>query len=307
VVKIDATKLIRAVCMVSKWSGIFAIVTIVLYVIGAPGQLFISPLKVLGGSGDNFFMVSLYGVNPETGAGRWQFFAPWAPAAGFMSCIYVLFCLQEQDKYWRNWGIAGCICMALLSQSRAGWAIFILIIPTFLFTKHLTNPRLLFVLGIILPICLVLGEPVYEWLTDTFQQIKEARPASTRVRAALENLALQRWQAEAPIWGHGVVESGPKLVEFMPIGSHHTWFGLLFVKGVVGLLALAIPMLVTMAYLLVFAFHQQQARAALCMLLVFTCYSFFENLEILAYLYWPALIWIGMAIRSTVQRGVHYE
>jgi len=32
------------------------------------------------------------------------------------------------------------------------------------------------------------------------------------------------------------------------------------------------------------------------MIIVFICYSFFENLEILAFIYWPALLWIGMAL-----------
>jgi hypothetical protein len=298
VVDLKPESLIRAVCVVGKHTAIFGVITIALYVANLPGQLFISPLHILGGAGDNFFMVSLYGLNPETGAGRWQFFAPWATAAGFLSCIFVIFCLQEKDILWRNWGIAGCVTMALLSQSRAGWAIFIMIIPLFLFTRLLKNPWLLLGLGFLLPIILLLGEPIYEGVMDAFQQVKEARPASTRVRAALENLALQRWRDEALIWGHGMVESGPKLVEFMPIGSHHTWYGLLFVKGLVGLLALAIPMLLSLIYLFVFSAHNVQACAAMCFLVVFTCYSFFENLEILAYLYWPALFWLGLTFKN---------
>lgn len=305
VVKLKPEALIRAVCVVAKHTAIFGSLTWVLYLLGLQGELFVSPLQILGGAGDNFFMVSLYGTNPESHAGRWQFFAPWAPAAGFLSCIFVIFCLQESDKKWRNWGLAGCVVMALLSQSRAGWAIFILIVPTFMFASQLKKPWLLLSIGLLFPVLLVLGEPVYEFIMDTFQQIKEARPASTRVRAALENLAVQRWRSEAPIWGHGIVESGPKLVEFMPIGSHHSWYGLLFVKGLVGLFALAIPMVLSTVYLLVFALSNIQARAALCMLLVFTCYSFFENLEILAYLYWPALFWLGMVLKNIQFRGQH--
>jgi hypothetical protein len=137
---------------------------------------------------------------------------------------------------------------------------------------------------------------------DSYQQVKESRPASTRVRSALENLAFQRWQAEAPIWGHGAVESGDKLVEFMPIGSHHTWFGLLFIKGLVGLVALAIPLGLSVIYLLFYFQKNSQVLAALCFLIVFVCYSFFENLEILAYLYWPALFWIGMVFKQLQSR-----
>lgn len=302
-VSIKPESIVRGACIVGKHTAIFGLVSYFLYSLRIPGQLFVSPLQMVGGAGDIFFNVSLYGMNPETGAGRWQFFAPWAPAAGFLSCILVIFCLQEKNKTLRNWGVFGCLVMVLLSQSRAGLAIFIAIVPVFLFAKQLQNPWVLLALGIVIPIILVLGEPLYEFVMDSYQQVKESRPASTRVRTALENLAVQRWSAEAPIWGHGVVESGPKLVEFMPIGSHHSWFGLLFVKGLVGLFALAIPMGLSVIYFLFYFQKNIEARAALCFLIVFLCYSFFENLEILAYLYWPALLWLGMTFKQIQSRG----
>jgi hypothetical protein len=301
-VSIKPESLVRAACIVCKHTAIFASLTFLLYSLRIPGELFVSPLKLIGGAGDIFFTVSFYGINPETGAGRWQFFAPWAPAAGLLSCVLIIFCLQEKDKSLRNWGVTGCFMMVLLSQSRAGLAIFITIIPIFLLAKYIKNPWVLITLGIVVPIVFVLGEPLYELVMDSYQQVKESRPASTRVRSALENLAFQRWQAEAPIWGHGAVESGDKLVEFMPIGSHHTWFGLLFIKGLVGLVALAIPLGLSVIYLLFYFQKNSQVLAALCFLIVFVCYSFFENLEILAYLYWPALFWIGMVFKQLQSR-----
>ena len=301
-VSIKPESVVRGACIVCKHTAIFGFLTFLLYSLRIPGHLFVSPLQMLGGAGDIFFTVSFYGMNPETNAGRWQFFAPWAPAAGLLSCILIIFCLQEKDKNLRNWGVIGCCIMVLLSQSRAGLAIFITIVPIFLLAKHLKNPWVLITLGIVVPIVLVLGEPLYELVMDSYQQVKESRPASTRVRSALENLAVQRWQAEAPTWGHGAVESGDKLVEFMPIGSHHTWFGLLFIKGLVGLIALAIPMGLSVIYFLFYFQKNSQVRAALCFLIVFVCYSFFENLEILAYLYWPALFWIGMAFKQIQSR-----
>ena len=304
-VSIKPESIVRGVCIVCKHTAIFGLITFLLYSLRIPGQLFVSPLQVLGGAGDIFFTVSFYGMNPETGAGRWQFFAPWAPAAGLLSCILVIFCLQEKDKNLRNWGVIGCSIMVLLSQSRVGLAIFIVIIPMFLLATQLRNPWVLIALGLILPVVLVLGEPLYELAMNSYQQIKELRPDSTRVRSALENLAVQRWQSEAPIWGHGAVESGDKIVEFMPIGSHHTWFGLLFIKGFVGLIALAIPLGLSIVYFLFYFQQHIQVRTALCFLIVFFCYSFFENLEILAYLYWPALFWIGMAFKKIQGRNFY--
>jgi len=296
IVNVQPKLVVRASCVIACHSLIFAFFSVALYVVGMPGDLFISPLEVIGGPGPDFFKVSIYGINPETGAGRWRFFAPWAPAAGFVSCILLIFCSQEEDKFWRNIGIAGSLAICLLSQSRAGWAIFLMLIPLLFFIDKFKSPIWFIVIGLILCSLFLLSEIIFDWINGRFEDIKAARPGSTRVRSALERIALQRWESEAPIWGHGIVERGPKIVESMPIGTHHSWYGLLFVKGIVGLLALAIPMVITSIYLLWQSHSNKTSRSALCMILVFICYSFFENLEILAYLYWPALLWIGMAL-----------
>lgn len=287
--------IIRGVCILCWHTFIFSVVTFVLYKVGFPGELFVSPLKVVGGPGPNFFTVSLFGLNPETGGGRWQFFGPWAPAAGLLACIYLVFCLQEKDPGWRKKGILGATVMVLLSQSRAGWAIFVCLFPMVMFSDKFREPWFLLTAGFLIPALLILGLPLFEFLMDSYEQIKASRPASTRVRAALANIALQRWESEAYWFGHGIVERGPKLVEGMPIGSHHSWYGLLFVKGLVGLLALAIPMFISSIYLFFYSQFSKIAQTGLCLLAVFVCYSFFENLEILSYLYWPALLWLGMA------------
>ena len=295
-VNIKREIIIRAACIIAIHSLFFGVITIAAYIVKLPADLFVSPLKVVGGPGPDFFTVSFYGLNPETGMGRWRFFAPWAPAAGFMACMLFIFCSLEKNTSYRNWGIAGCVVMCLLSQSRAGWAIFIMLIPMLMFLGKIKSPLMLIIIGVITCIFLLAAEAIYDWIYTLYSDIKAARPDSTRVRSALANIAVQRWETEAPIWGHGIVERGPKIVEFMPIGTHHSWYGLLFVKGIVGLLALAIPLLFTALYLLLTSYHSPMSPSAFCMVMVLVCYSFFENLEILAYLYWPALLWIGMAL-----------
>ncbi|MEH6442682.1 MAG: hypothetical protein V7784_02195 [Oceanospirillaceae bacterium] len=94
-VDIKPSMMVRAACVVAFHTLIFAFFSVGLYFAGAPADLFVSPLQAIGGPGPDFFKVSLYGLNPETGAGRWRFFAPWAPAAGFMACILLIFCSQE--------------------------------------------------------------------------------------------------------------------------------------------------------------------------------------------------------------------
>ena len=125
-----------------------------------------------------------------------------------------------------------------------------------------------------------------------------ARADSSRVREALGRIAVERWSNEAPWFGHGVVENGPHMVEYMPIGSHHSWYGLLFVKGLAGVMALAVPLTASAAVLAAKGISGQLARTAFGLVLVLVLYSFGENLEILSYLYWPALVVIGLALKN---------
>ena len=72
-----------------------------------------------------------------------------------------------------------------------------------------------------------------------------------------------------------------------------------------GLLALALPFAWTLYELVRRAQRDATARIALQLALVLAFYSFGENLEILAYLFWPALVLIGIVLgrapRETVK------
>ena len=186
--------------------------------------------------------------------------------------------------------------MALLCQSRVGWVIFATLLPCYLVINKFTNPFILAMVGLSLAAIMLYLEPIIMFSTSLIDSIVQLRPDSTFVRKTLAEISLQRWQDEAPIWGHGNVERGPAIVENMMIGSHHTWYGLLFVKGIVGFICLAIPLIFTTLTVLMRAQICERARTAFCLCYVVIFYSFFENIEILMYLIWPAFLWIGMAI-----------
>lgn len=286
----------RGCCIVAGQALLFMFLTVVVYAVGGPETLFVSPLQEVGGPGPEYFEVRLFGTNPESGLPRWFFFAPWAPAAGLVSCLMLPLCVQEQDPRWRMIGLTGCFVMCLLSQSRVGLVVFVVILPLSFLIRHNLQPWVLVAMGVAIPLVLLLGQPVIEAGLDFYQQVKESRPGSTRVRNTLANIALQRWEHEAPVWGHGILERGPKAVEHMLIGSHHSWYGLLFVKGWVGVVALAVPLVCSLFYLSWQAQRSVHACTALSLVLVLSFYSLYENLEMLAYLYWPALLWIGHAL-----------
>ncbi|MGL6342837.1 MAG: O-antigen ligase domain-containing protein, partial [Waterburya sp.] len=250
-----------------------------------------------------FFDVSLYAVDFD-GQIRQRLFTPWGPALGFVANIYFTLAMREKNKKWRWYGIIGAIYLSQICKSRLA-QVCILSTPIFIFVlSRLIRPYVLIFLGGASVVSGILATNIMNAIAAFWTNFKAQRAASSRVRAALKEIAFYRAETEAPIWGHGILQMGPHVVEFMPIGSHHTWAGLAFVKGIVGFYSLAIPMLLGFLFLLIKAQNNQDAATGLAILFILFLYTFGENLEILAYLYWPGLIMMGIAFRKTKKTKV---
>lgn len=292
VLKLEKASIVRSCCILSMQAIPFSILGIMAYFVGHNGDLFVSPLSVVGGPMETF-QVKLFGLNPETGLPRWSYFTPWAPAAGLVGCLLFVFCLEEKNRKYQLLGIIGCLTMIVLCQSRAGWVILVFIVSLKFATLFIRDGLVILSFGLVATSVVLFGQTLFDEMNNLHKDIKESRPESTRVRAELADLALQNWEHGQPIWGHGIVRSGPKSVEFMPIGSHHTWYGLLYVKGAIGFLALFVPLALMVIYFLWLSLILR-IHAPLLICVIMVIYSFFENLEILVYLYWPALLWLGI-------------
>lgn len=267
--------------------------------IGLPEVLFVSPLKLIGGPGPEFFAVQLYSYEPMDGTTRLRYFTPWSPAAGMIGNMYLIFALSDKRKVWKWLGIVSALAMILTSKSRLAIAAALFIWPVVIAAGEAKRPAMWFLATIGLLTLTPAAQSIIDWIDGAMNSIKSMRADSTRVREMLGEIALDRWWNEAPIWGHGVVERGPHAVEFMPIGSHHTWYGLLFVKGAVGAIALAVPLVWNLIEFALLAMTRSRAgRIAFGMVLLMAFYSIGENLEILAYLLWPGLIVMGIAARE---------
>ncbi len=298
VLSIRAEVIWRGLCVVGLYTLIITPVLMAAYMAGLPERLFVSPLKAVGGPGPEFFAFQLYLIDPSDGSPRWQFYTPWAPAAGFMGNITAIGALAEKNPKWKAIGLIGALAMIMLSKSRLALVALVFVPVATWGLSRLLNPWILMLGAFVSTLGGLVATMALIVVEDAVQTFKSARADSTRVREALGRIAVQRWAEEAPIWGHGIVERGPHMVEYMPIGSHHSWYGLLFVKGIVGFLALLLPLGMTMLVLLVKAQRHPEVRPALSMTLILILYTFGENLEILAYLIWPALVVIGIALRS---------
>ena len=289
-----------------KASGWVALGTLILTpallispMIGLPEVLYVSPLKIVGGPGPEYFALQLYSIEPTDGSTRLRYFTPWSPAAGLIGNMYLLFALSDKRAFWKWMGVVSALAMILTSKSRLAVAAALFIWPVVIAVGESRRPLLWFSALLGLLALTPLAQPIFDWIDSTLNSVKSMRADSTRVREMLGEIAIDRWWNEAPIWGHGVVERGPHAVEFMPIGSHHTWYGLLFVKGAVGAVALLVPLIWSLFEFALLAITRSRAgRIAFGMVLLMTFYSIGENLEILAYLMWPGLVVMGIAAKE---------
>lgn len=291
--------LIRAAGWVALGTLLLTPVFMVAPMLGLPEVLFVSPLKLVGGPGPEFFAVQLYSFEPSDGSTRLRYFTPWSPAAGMIGNMYLIFALSDKRKFWKWMGVFSAMAMIITSKSRLALAAALFIWPVVIAVGETKRPLLWFTATVGLLTFTPVAQNILDWIDATLNSVKSMRADSTRVREMLGEIAVDRWWNEAPVWGHGVVERGPHAVEFMPIGSHHTWYGLLFVKGAVGAIALAIPLAWSLIEFALLAVTRSKAgRIAFGMVLLMAFYSIGENLEILAYLMWPGLIAMGIAARE---------
>lgn len=291
--------LYRAACIVSLQTLVFAPFFILAYFIHLPEVIYISPLKIVGGPGPEFFEFRFFEIDPDNGEPRWRLFTPWAPALGFVANIYFIFSLYEKDKRWRWCGIIGSIFMCLITASRLGILNLPVVSITAWVLSRLSQPIFLIFVGFMSGLAAIFASPAIEAATAFIDKVKSSRVSSTEVRGALARIALNRF-GEAPIWGHGVVERGPHLVQFMVIGSHSTFYGILFIKGIVGFIGFVAPLVLSFVDLLIKAQKSETAKVGLSIVLLLFSYSFAENLEMLAYLIWPSLLMLGIAFKDKV-------
>ena len=290
--------LVRAQCVVGLWTLILAPLMLIAPYIGLPERIFTSPLKVIGGPGPEYFSVFLFTWDPASWTPRWQFYAPWSPFAALLGVVMVLFALEEKAVKWRSIGIAAGMLMIFASKSRMGLVgLVACTIGPRMMPLLLRGWAWQVVAGLTASMA-VLGASLAAAANDAVAAFKGARADSTRVRETLQRIASERWQNEAFWFGHGTVHPGSHAVEFMPIGSHHTWFGLLFVKGLVGLFSLLVPFVWQTLIAMKDATLSPRGYLPMGIMMTLTLLSFGENIEIEAYLLWPALVVLGIHARE---------
>lgn len=288
----------RAVCILCFQSLIAILISSSVGLLHIPEIIYISPLKVLGG-GELFYTVRAFGSVIDEDERRLNLFAPWPPALGMIGAVYFWLAEQETNKKWQWLGIVGAIAMTVASVSRLA----ILCIPIVLLIRFLLmkvfNPWVQFIAGLVSIIVGIASSTLINLLQTFKEQFNQVRSGSSRVRAVLGRIALERWWNEAPVWGHGTVApQGPAITGHMAIGTHHTWFSVLFLHGLVGCTILVIALFWSFLDLLMKAPIYKTAKVGLSIILTIFIFSFGENIDSLTYMYWPGLLLLGIAFKE---------
>lgn len=289
----------RATCIMALQSLVFIAVAYVAFILKIPGYLYTSPLSILGG-GLSLYHVTLY-IPEANNQFRMALFAPWCPALGMVANVYFFLAYQESNRNWRWIGMIGSVAMIAVSVSRMAMVCLPGTLLLTWFLMNFTRPIVQVTAGLVSFLTGIFAPQLINLLATFREYFTSVRPGSSRIRSTLDEIGINRWWNEAPIWGHGIPENpGPKLVERMPIGSHNTWVSLLFTNGLVGFTALAVPLVCSFIDLLIKAQKSKSARAGLSVVLVLLFSSFAEVIDSLTYLYWPGLLIMGTAFKEAV-------
>lgn len=297
--KIRPQIIYRAVCILCLQSIIVtAIGTLVSFIIPPP-LFYVSPLQVSGGDTFHYQVDLIHTIIGE----RLRLFAPWATALGMAGNIYLLFAWQETDKKWRNVGVLGAIVMIIFSWSRLAIVSLILVPIVIYLLSNIIRPWMQFLAS---ATCFLSGlffvniMNFLDFLQNLIDSLRKDTKGSSNTRETIYSLTLDRWKNEALIWGHGIIDDkGPSVLDHYPVGSHHTWYGLLYLHGIVGFIPFFIATVWTFINLLIKAQNNQQAKFCLSLLIVILLSSFTDNIQTFAYMFWPALLMIGIHLKQS--------
>ena len=289
----------RSACVIASQSLITIPICYGAYLLKLPGLIYSSPLERIIQNGKIYYAISWYTREVDSDGIRLILFTPWCPALGLIGCILFFYTLEEQTPVWKWLGIVGSLAMVITSVSRGAYLFLPATVAIVWAIRNLSFIQFQLSLGI----SCFLGGLGSALLLDRFQEFlgsfKSARKSSSQLRGELERVAFDRW-TDSPIFGHGKQIQGPDFLKNMPIGSHHTWIGLLFTHGLIGFCLFFTPVMWSLIELSLKAKSNPIAHVALKALILITFTSFGENIEKLAYLHWSAFLLIGTAYREVI-------
>ncbi|MEL6927282.1 MAG: O-antigen ligase family protein [Cyanobacteria bacterium J06600_6] len=289
----------RAACIMALETAVVVVIGTLFANLGMPEIDYVSPLKVFGGGSDHYHIYLFQNALKE----RIYSFTPWYTATGILGVFFFFLAWEDKVKIWRHSGMISALIMVMVSQSRAALLCIPFVLVVVWAVRNITNIKVQFLSAFTFFSLGIFSFQIAKALNFAQEQFTNFRGKdslySSRTRNILYRMTIKAWWNEAPVWGHGrVPEYGPRVVGNMPIGTHNTWLGGLYTFGLVGFTAFAIAVIFTLFNLIIQARKSNSARVGLCLFISFFVSSFTDSVEYINYVYWSALLFVGIVLRQ---------
>jgi hypothetical protein len=229
---------------------------------------------------------------------RLVLFYPWAVVLGFAGIAVFFISLLEPRLELRLLGAAGGLLAVVGSQGRAPiLGLFLLLLVNAVLTRFdrrslpLLGAAAMFTLALLVPFRITPAEMV-AWLYDWIAQL---RPGSSMARELGYALSIAGF-LESPVLGKGwvgpFVSSGIPL----PVGSHSSFYGVLYTGGLVTFLLFIVALSTTLVMLFRRARHGPVQRTALLVALGLALLSYGEGIYSFVLPCIPLLLLVGGAL-----------
>ena len=299
--------IVRAICIQAGWVLAFALVSFATAYGLSLEQLQVpSPLALLLPSSlpivhqqltmKFFQMDSLMGGR----ALRLTLFYPWATVLSLAGATALLVATREQHRAWRWIGLAGGAVGTVFGHSRSVIVCVVAVMALVGWLRLAPRPRFgcLAALALIANVAILAGFDPVEAGRDFYAAFTEARSGSSLARYVVYELTW-RHVLDSPIIGYGWV-SGPaaRWLPTMPLGSHSSFYGVLYLGGALtfAMLCIAFLALVVSAVLHLQA-RRQDGMIALALLLLIGVVANGETFQLMVPSLLLTVIWLGSALR----------
>lgn len=301
---LTSAAVVRAICIQGAWMLVLSAASYLAYVGTGISDLeipsLLSAVIPAAKSNDLHFTMRVYLSDEFLGTSvfRLILFFPWSTGLALAGLLTAALAPREPSWTWRLLGLAGGLTGLVLAYSRAVFVGSAVALSLMAFLRCSVRTRLLAVMGAaaVANGALLAGFDPSMLFGDAYRGFTDARPGSSEGRDLLYAAA---WNGflQAPWIGHGWF--GPEYARWMPIaiGSHSTFFGVLYKGGVITFAVLCTAFAVTLAwYVARLREGPSDAALALSVLIVYGMVAYGENLDTLVPSLALTFLWLGGAM-----------
>jgi uncharacterized membrane protein YhaH (DUF805 family) len=307
-------RMVRAICVHAAWMLLLTGVSLFTAVgLGWPELVVPSPLALLL-PGElpvvRFHLRMIFYQSDallDTRTIRLTLFYPWATGLALAGATALLVGTGDRLRGWRVVAaIAGTVAV-LLSYSRSA-VLSLAVALVILGFLRLSGPRqaiAALLAGLAINVALLAGFDPIETAREVQAEFTNLRPGSSLARALIYELSWAHF-LDRPILGHGWM-SGPvaRWLPTMPLGSHSSFYGVLYLGGIVTFAALCLAYLATLAVAaLRLRDRGRDAPVALVLLLLLGVVAVGEGINVLVPSLLATFLWLGGALRSPAAAAV---